>query len=100
MAHAYNPDFSGFKVEDLAGEEINGEGNLFMLAPVAHKLYDRLELWFELQDSYGRSHKVKVADRYGNMLGDLGIVWLDPGVDRRWLEIHRSLCLISQDLSV
>ncbi|KAF9642169.1 hypothetical protein BDM02DRAFT_3193766 [Thelephora ganbajun] len=43
-------DFSGFKVEDLAGEKINGEGNLFMLAPVAHKLYDRLELWFELQD--------------------------------------------------
>jgi len=39
-------NFSGFNLDNLLGVGINEDHNLFMLAPVVHKLYDRLELWF------------------------------------------------------
>ena len=74
-----------------------------MLSPVAHRLYDRLELWFNAlevgpptnsRDQY-MSHG-EIAGHYGNVLNTLGKVELDDRVDWRWLAIHRSICLISQ----
>ena len=50
-------NFSGFDLSDLLGAGINGGGNLFMLSPVAHRLYDRLELWFNpLEVSLANKH--------------------------------------------
>ena len=50
-------NFSGFDLSDLLGAGINGGGNLLMLSPVAHRLYDRLELWFNpLEVSSANKH--------------------------------------------
>ena len=87
-----------------------------MLSPVAHRLYDRLELWFnplevspankhtEQQNQYKQnasqnhivSHEIEIAKCYGNVLKTLGKVKLDNRVNSKWLAIHRSMCLISQ----
>ena len=43
------------------------------------------------------SHGVKIAQYYGDALRTLGKVQLKDRADPRWLAIHRSICLITQE---